>query len=117
MNKIDKTELYQHLSGFLKTKGVELKEGSYSRRIEQGCGLLAEAVNLSQQALKRTKSEMDKRLDRMRQIIHEKTAPKTPANPPAPGPLPAPVQPVASRARSRKRPVAKGGASRRRTRG
>ena len=89
MNRIDKNELFQHLSGFLKAKGVELKEGSYTQRIQKGCGLLAETVNLSQQAIERTKAEMDKRLDRMRQVIHEKTAPKTTAGRPPSDPVPA----------------------------
>jgi hypothetical protein len=115
MNKIDKTELYEHVSGFLKTKGVELKEGSYSRRIEQGCGLLADAVNLSQQALQRTKAEMDKRLDRMRQVIHEKTAPKPPAKQPAAEPPPGPANAAPARNRSRKAPTAKGAGPRRKT--
>lgn len=88
MSKIDKNELYQHLSGFLKSKGLELKEGSYARRIEQGCGLLADAINASQRALKRTRAEMDKRVDRMRAIIHEKTAPRPPASAPDREPTP-----------------------------
>ncbi len=116
MNKIDKNELYQHLSGFLKAKGVELTEGSYARRIQQGCGLLADAVNLSQRALTRTKAAMDQRLDRMRQVIHEKTAPKGPANPPGPEPAPGPATAAAGPGRVRKAPGAKRAASRRKSR-
>jgi hypothetical protein len=113
MSKIDKNELYQHLSGFLKSKGVELTAGSYSRRIEQGCGLLADAVNLSQRALTRTKTEVDKGLDRMRQAIHEKTAPKAPANQTTPEPPPGPAKAATPRSSPRKAGTARGKRSRR----
>jgi len=78
MSKIDKDELFQHLSGYLKAKGVELQEGSYTRRIQQGCNLMAETVNRSQSALQAAKTEVGKRLDQVRQVIHEKTAPTPP---------------------------------------
>jgi len=80
MTPIDKSELYDHLSGFLKNKGIELKEGSYANGIQKGCALLTDAINLSQKGIKRAKVEIDDKLDRMRQVIHEKTAPK--ASPP-----------------------------------
>jgi hypothetical protein len=115
MSKIDKNELFQHLSGFLKSKGVELQEGSYTRRVQQGCHLLAETVNRSQDALQRAKGAVDKGLDQVRQAIHEKTAPK-PASGNAPSAAaPAPSEPMskatprkpkpakATRVRSRKR--------------
>jgi hypothetical protein len=79
MKPIDKDELYEHVSGFLKGKGVELKAGSYANGIQKGCTLLAEAINLSQKGLSRAKVEVDKKLDTVRQVIHEKTAPKTKA--------------------------------------
>ena len=79
MKPIDKDELYEHLSGFLKGKGVELKEGAYTNGIQKGCTLLAEAINLSQKGISRAKDEVDKKLDAMRQVIHEKTAPKAKA--------------------------------------
>jgi hypothetical protein len=78
MKQIEKDELYQHLGQFLKRKGIELQDGSYSRRIQQGCHLLADAINLSQKGLARAKTEFDQGLERMRQVIHEKTAPKAP---------------------------------------
>ncbi len=77
MSKINQDELFQHLSGFLKSKGIELQEGSYSTRIRKGCGLLTETINLTQETLGRAKSQVDAKLERMRQVIHEKTAPKT----------------------------------------
>src|SRR5215468_7317114 len=75
MKPIQKDELYKHLSQFLKSKGVELKEGSYSRGIHAGCSLLADAINLSQAGLQRAKAGLDKGINQVRQTIHEKTAP------------------------------------------
>ena len=77
MKPIEKSELYQHVNEFLKTKGVEIKEGTYARHLEKSCGLLTDAINLTQKGMERAKSEIDKRLEQMRQVIHEKTAPKT----------------------------------------
>ena len=76
MRPIKKDELYEHMSQFLKAKGIELKDGSYPRGIQAGCSLLADAINLSQKGITRAKVEIDKNLERMRQVIHEKTAPK-----------------------------------------
>ena len=76
MKPINKEELYQNLSEFLKTKGVSLQDGSYSRGINAGCSFLADAINLSQAGLQRAKSEIERQLDSARRIIHEKTAPK-----------------------------------------
>src|SRR5882757_6917945 len=78
MNPIQKDELYENISQFLKSKGIELKEGSYTKGVHAGCSLLADAVNLSQAGLERAKDELEKRLDQVRQAIHEKTAPKPP---------------------------------------
>ncbi len=78
MKTIKKEELYDHLSGFLKAKGIELKDGSYPRGIQAGCSLLADVINLSQQGISRAKTEIDKNLERVRQVIHEKTARKAP---------------------------------------
>jgi len=83
MKALERDELYQHLSGFLKNKGVELKEGGYTRAIQKSCGLLVEAINLGQKGFDRAKVEIDKKLDQMRQVIHEKTAPKPSAKPSA----------------------------------
>jgi len=95
MNKIDKDELYQHLSQFLKTKGIEFHEGTYTERVRQGCSILTDTINLTNQAVKRAKVEVDKTLTQVRQTIHEKTAPKpppaqTPPPPPPPAEAPAP---------------------------
>jgi hypothetical protein len=116
MKRIEQHELYQNLSAFLSKKGIDLKEGSYAERIQKGCGLLTDAINLTQGAAERAKAEMDKKLDQMRQTIHEKTAPKAPppvsstappAEPPAQNPPP-PSNSPASKAARRKRPATAG---------
>ena len=96
MNKIDKDELFGHVSEFLKSKGVQLETGSYTRTIQKGCQVLADTINLSQQAMERAKSGFEKKIDQARQIIHEKTAPQKP-----------PVQPQAAKASTSSRRTAK----------
>jgi len=54
-----------------------MKEGAYARHLEKSCGLLTDAINLTQKGMEKAKTEIDKRLDQMRQVIHEKTAPRT----------------------------------------
>ena len=81
MKPIQKDELYEHLSQFLKAKGVEMKDGSYPKAVQKGCSILADAINLSQKGITQAKGQIDKNLDRMRQVIHEKTAPKSAAKP------------------------------------
>jgi hypothetical protein len=76
MKPINKDELFQHLSGFLKEKGVELKKGSYAQGVEKSCGLLADAVNLGQKGFGKAKVELEKGIGQVRQFIHEQTAPK-----------------------------------------
>lgn len=78
MKPIEKDELYQNLNSFLKTRGIELTDGSYANGIQKTCSLLADAINMGQQGFERAKTEFDKRLDQVRQVIHEKTAPKPP---------------------------------------
>src|SRR3954451_20945477 len=76
MKPIEKDELYEHLGEFLRNKGIELKEGQYSKGIHAGCSLLADAINLSQAGLERAKSEVERQGDQIRHVIHQKTAPK-----------------------------------------
>lgn len=80
MKPIQKDELYANLSEFLKGKGIELKEGAYTKGIHAGCSLLADAINLSQTGFERAKSGLERKVDQVRQVIHEKTAPKRSAN-------------------------------------
>jgi hypothetical protein len=83
MKPIQKDELYAHVSQFLRAKGVEMKDGSYPRGIQAGCSLLADAINLSQKSIKQAQAGINKNLERMREVIHEKTAPKSAAKPAA----------------------------------
>ncbi len=83
MKTIKQDELFGSLSGFLKAKGVELTDGAYTQRIRSACNLLGEAINATQKTAKKAKDEVDKKLDQLRQSVHEATAPKPPP-PPAP---------------------------------
>jgi hypothetical protein len=101
MNKLKTGELYTHLSQFLQAKGIELKDGSYTERLQKGCTVLTDTINFAQGSLKKAKTGVDHKLDQMRQVIHEKTAPRTsvdasatPVAAPAP-PKPAPAKPRA----------------------
>ena len=81
MKPIQKDEIYAHLNQFLKAKGIEMKDGTYPRGIQKGCSILVDAINLSQKGITQAKVQIDKNLDRMRQAIHEKTAPKPASKP------------------------------------
>jgi len=113
MKRVKQDEVYQNLSGFLAGKGIELKPGSYTKKIQSACQLLAEAINLGQEGLDRAKAEIDRKLERMRQVIHEKTAPRQPAasaSAPPPPPASAPPRRPArktKRAAAGKRPARK----------
>ena len=96
MKPLNQDELYENLRDFLKGKGIELQEGSYARGIQKSCSLLSDAINLSQQGLDRAKTGIDKKLDQMRQVIHEKTTPKTAAPPKAEPPHVSAAQPPAA---------------------
>jgi len=81
MKTIKKDELFHSLGDFLKSKGIELNEGSYTARIQKGCNLLGDAINATQKTVGSTKVKVDRALDQLRQTIHERTAPPEP--PPA----------------------------------
>ena len=76
MKEIKKEEVFGNFREFLKSKGIELQEGLYTQRIRQGCEIVADSVNLSQRALRETKSAVNRGLEHLRQVIHEQTAPK-----------------------------------------
>jgi len=87
MKTIKQDELFQGLSEFLKAKGIELKDGAYPQRIRRACNLLGDTINATQKTARKAKDEVDKKLDQLRQTIHEATAPKPPAaSAPKPGP-------------------------------
>jgi hypothetical protein len=112
MKPIEKHEIFEHLSGFLKAKGIEMKDGTYSQGIQKACEILTDTVNLSQKGLERAKVTLDKNINRVRQVIHEKTAPKPPVNPSAAPARPAPAKPASPKASAKKSPARKKGPSR-----
>merc|ERR1711991_187893 len=76
MKQIKRDDLYRHLDLFLKDRGVELKKGStLSKRLREGCVVLTDTINKTQSAIDRAKKEVDGKIDKVRGIIHEKTAP------------------------------------------
>jgi len=81
MKTVNKAELFENLSGFLKSKGIELKDGSYTHRVQQGCGLLADAVNATQKTVRTARTKADQAIEKLRQSIHEASAPKPPPPP------------------------------------
>jgi hypothetical protein len=105
MNQIKKEELFGNLKVFLKSRGIELQEGAYTERIRQGCSVLADSVNLSQRAWGNAKEAVDKSLDRMRQAIHERTAPQ-PSTGGSAGPKAKGTRRSASSQRASSRPAA-----------
>jgi hypothetical protein len=76
MSEIKKEEMFGNLKSFLKSKGIEIQEGSYASGIRRGCDILTDTVNMSQRALDRAKVVVDEGLDKARQTVHEYTAPK-----------------------------------------
>jgi hypothetical protein len=80
MNQINKEEMFGNLRNFLKSKGIELQEGSYAEGIRKGCDILTDTVNLSQRGIGNAKNAVGKGLDHLRQTIHECTAPRTQAS-------------------------------------
>jgi hypothetical protein len=78
MNSIKKDELFGNLNTFLKSKGIEMSEGTYSSHIKQGCNLLADAINATQKTVSDARVEVDQALDKLRQAVHERTAPSPP---------------------------------------
>ena len=79
MSDIKKEEMFGNLKSFLKSKGIEIQDGSYANGIRKGCDILTDTVNMSQRAIDRAKVAVDKGLDQARQTVHEYTAPKSKA--------------------------------------
>nr|AUN37494.1 hypothetical protein [uncultured bacterium] len=110
MKPIKKDELFQNLSGFLKSKGVELTEGTYSQRINRACDLLTDTINTTQKGVEKAKTKVDQKLDGLRQAIHEATAPNAEAGastPTPPPPAAEPAKPKASVPRKKTTPAPK----------
>jgi hypothetical protein len=96
MKTIKKDELFGNLSRFLKTKGVELKEGVYSQRVNRACNLLTDAINVTQKTVGSARVKADKKLEQLRQTIHEATAPS-----PAPAASPKKSPPAGGQAKKK----------------
>ena len=79
MSDIKKEEMFGNLKSFLKSRGIDIQEGSYANGIRKGCDILTDTVNMSQRAFDRAKDVADKGLDQVRQTVHEYTAPKSKA--------------------------------------
>jgi hypothetical protein len=77
MKPIQKDEIYENVSEFLKNRGIELTDGTYTKGIQASCSLLAEAINMSQAGLERAKTQIERQFETMREVIHQKTAPKS----------------------------------------
>ena len=76
MKQIKKDDLFRHLDLFLKDRGIELKkDASLTKRLRDGCHVLSDTINKAQSAIGRARKEVDGKIDIMREIIHEKTAP------------------------------------------
>lgn len=90
MKKLKRNELFRNVSAFLAERGVELKDGSLTGRIRQGCDVLTDAVNLAQSGLAKAKAGVGAKVEHIRQVVHEKTAPQ----PAAPAAKPKPARPA-----------------------
>jgi hypothetical protein len=90
MKTIKKNELYENLGDFLKSKGIEFKDGVYAHRISSACDLLTDAINDTNKTVKRARVKIGAGLEQLRQSIHDATAPK-----------PAPAAASATRARKK----------------
>jgi hypothetical protein len=84
MKTINKEEMFGNLKSFLKSKGIELQDGAYTHRIRKACEIMTDSVNLSERAFRKTKNAVDRGLNRLREVIHEQTAPKSSPPPKAP---------------------------------
>jgi len=107
MKTIKHNELYEHVSEFLRSRGIELKDGTFTRGIRRGCTLLTDTVNTAQQGLHKAKSQVETKVNEVRQAIHRKTAPRGAAKPAGRKPKPASSASAAGKARAAERPPAR----------
>jgi hypothetical protein len=112
MKKIKPNEIYENMKAFLKSRGIELTDGSYSQAAQKSCGILTDAINMSQEGLNRARTEVEHKLDQVKAAIHAKTAPKPPPVKPASTKRP---EAAAGRARKRKTSQAKNASKQRKT--
>jgi len=72
MKTINQDELFQNVKQFLQGRGVDLKEGSYTRRLQQCCGLLTDVVNTTNRTVSRACAEVDRKLKEVRETIRRR---------------------------------------------
>ena len=83
MKKLGKDDLYQHIDQFLKEKGIEIQDAKpFGRSLQKGCQALTDTINSAQAALEKARNRMDGGIDKMRDIVHKKTAPRKKAKAP-----------------------------------
>lgn len=83
MKKLGKDDLYQHVNQFLKEKGIEIQDAApLGKGLQKGCQVLTETINSAQTTLEKASNRMDRGIDKMRDIIHKKTAPRKKAEAP-----------------------------------
>lgn len=77
MKKLGKDDLYQHIDQFLKDKGIDIQDAKpFGRSLQKGCQALTDMINGAQAAAEKARNRMDSGIDKMREIIHKKTAPR-----------------------------------------
>ena len=77
MKKLRQNDLFKHSDQFLKDKGIEVRESApLGSTLKTGCQILTDTINHAQVTLEKARGQMDGQLDKMRSIIHEKTAPR-----------------------------------------
>lgn len=77
MKKLGKDDLYQHIDQFLKDKGIDIQDAKpFGRSLQKGCQALTDTINGAQAAMEKARNRMDSGIDKMREIIHKKTAPR-----------------------------------------
>jgi hypothetical protein len=111
MKTLKKDELYDSLQRILTARGIELTDGSFTNRIRQGCELLTDAINSGTRTFDRARTEMDTQIEKMRQAIHEKTAPRKPDKTTAPAQPASQPKPKAAASRKPRSTAAKGPAA------
>ncbi len=77
MKKLENDELYRHIDTFLKEKGIEIRDTApLGNRLQAVCRLLTDTINNTQSALEKARNQMDIGIDKVRVLIHKKTAPR-----------------------------------------
>ncbi|MDG1890960.1 MAG: histone H1-like repetitive region-containing protein, partial [Verrucomicrobiota bacterium] len=77
MKKIKRGDLFRHIDLFLSDRGIELNQNTaLTQGLREGCHVLADTINKTQTAIGRARKKVGGKIDTVRSIIHEKTAPQ-----------------------------------------